>query len=72
MCEAWTLGLGNCDAIFTNVFFKQTQPNVTSKSAKIKCWLLPVKTIFENSKPPSINPVLENASGFSSDTENVK
>ncbi len=46
--------------------------NGDSKSAKIKCWLLPVKTIFENSKPPSINPVLENASGFSSDTENVK
>ena len=46
--------------------------NGDSKSAKIKCWLLPVKTIFENSKPPSINPVLENASGFNSDTEIVK
>ncbi|MBT3724670.1 MAG: DNA-binding domain-containing protein [Gammaproteobacteria bacterium] len=48
------------------------QINGDSKSAKIKCWLLPVKTIFENSKPPSINPVLENASGFNSDTEIVK
>jgi integrating conjugative element relaxase (TIGR03760 family) len=48
------------------------QINGDSKSAKIKCWLLPVKTIFENSKPPSINPVLENASGFSSDTEIAK
>ena len=39
------------------------------KSAKIKCWLLPIKTIFGDSKPPSINPVLENASGFNTDTE---
>jgi integrating conjugative element relaxase (TIGR03760 family) len=45
------------------------QINADSKSAKIKCWLLPVKVIFGDSKPPSINPVLENASGFSSDTE---
>ena len=44
------------------------QINGDSKSAKIKCWLLPIKTIFENSKPPSINPVLENASGFSNES----
>ena len=48
------------------------QINGDSKSAKIKCWLLPIKTIFGNSKPPSINSVLENASGFSCDTEIAK
>ena len=41
------------------------QINGDSKSTKIKCWLLPIKTIFGDSKPPSINPVLENSSGFS-------
>jgi len=45
------------------------QINGDSKSAKIKCWLLPIKTLFGDSKPPSINPVLENASGFSSESE---
>lgn len=39
-----------------------------SKSAKIKCWLLPLKTLFGDSKPPSINPVLENSSGFSNES----
>jgi hypothetical protein len=45
------------------------QINGDSKSAKIKCWLLPIKTIFGNSKPPSINPVLENSSGFNTESE---
>ncbi|MCK4708185.1 MAG: DNA-binding domain-containing protein, partial [Gammaproteobacteria bacterium] len=45
------------------------QINSDSKSSKIKCWLLPVTTIFGNSKPPSINPILENASGFSNESE---
>ncbi len=40
------------------------QINGDSKSAKIKCWLLPIKEIFGDLKPPSINPVLENISGF--------
>jgi integrating conjugative element relaxase (TIGR03760 family) len=43
--------------------------NGDSKSAMIKCWLLPLNTIFGNSKSPSINPVLENASGFSNESE---
>ncbi len=40
------------------------QVNGELKTAKVKCWLLPVKTVFGNVKPPSINPALENLSGI--------
>ncbi len=40
------------------------QVNGELKTAKVKCWLLPLKTVFGNVKPPSINPALENLSGI--------
>jgi hypothetical protein len=40
------------------------QINGDTKTTNIKCWLLPVKTIFTDSTPPSINSVLDNSSGF--------
>lgn len=35
-----------------------------NKVGKIKCWLLPIGTVFGKTKPPSINDALENLSGF--------
>lgn len=40
------------------------QINGNTKVSKIKCWLLPIKTVFGETKPPAINPILENSSGF--------
>ncbi len=37
--------------------------NGDKKTGKLKCWILPIKTVFTD-KPPDINPVLENISGF--------
>ena len=49
-------------AIGSNVHvYKINGDRVTSK---INCWLLPSKVAFGNTKPPSINGVLENISGF--------
>lgn len=35
-----------------------------NRVGKIKCWLVPLETVFGNTKPPSINKALENLSGF--------
>jgi hypothetical protein len=40
------------------------QINGDTKTSKIKCWLLPTKTVFVGTPPPLINSVLENSSGF--------
>ena len=37
------------------------------KTAKIKCWLLPLQTVFGDAPRPDPNPALENVSGFADD-----
>jgi hypothetical protein len=49
-------------AIGSNVHVYQI--NGDRITSKINCWLLPTKVAFGNTKPPSINGVLENISGF--------